>query len=181
MSPGFWRYKPVHRTLETGDPSGWVAYIEQNQDTLKDPCGGGPLDPAWQELLENCDVHEHGDFALTRFHDPAADCGLSYCWNQIDDTLRVLRVDQGHGRPAAAAGGSRRSGTSAIVPCGVGILGREEARFCSFTAAKAIAAEHLAQVIASCQDRLLELRGASNYGEYLLLKGEDREGRRRVY
>ena len=31
--------------------------------------------------------HDYGDFALTRFYDPAADRGLGYCWNVIDATL----------------------------------------------------------------------------------------------
>jgi hypothetical protein len=77
----------LSRSLETGDPSGLVAYIEANRRALKDPYEGDPLGDAWQGLLENRDVHEYCDFALTRFYDPATDRGLGYCWNEIDASL----------------------------------------------------------------------------------------------
>lgn len=60
---------------------------------LKDPYEGDPFDEDWHGMLENRDVHEHGDFALTRFYDPDEDCGLAYCWNDIDDALP--EVDRG--------------------------------------------------------------------------------------
>jgi hypothetical protein len=77
----------LSRALETNDTSGLLAYVERNQHVLKDPYEGDPLDDDWQALLENHDVHEFGDFALTRFYDPAADRGLGYSWNEIDDAL----------------------------------------------------------------------------------------------
>jgi hypothetical protein len=77
----------LSRALETNDTSGLLAYVERNRHVLKDPYGGDPLDDDWQALLENRDVHEFGDFALTRFYDPAADRGLGYSWNEIDDAL----------------------------------------------------------------------------------------------
>ena len=75
------------RALETGETSGLAAYVGRNRGVLKDPYEGDPLDADWQESLENRDVHEYGDFALTRFYDPAADRGLGYRWNEIDDAL----------------------------------------------------------------------------------------------
>jgi hypothetical protein len=75
------------QALETGDPSGLAAYIERNREWLTDPYEGDPLPESWQETLENRDVHEYGDYALTRFYDPADDRGLMYCWNDIDDAL----------------------------------------------------------------------------------------------
>jgi hypothetical protein len=77
----------LSRALETGDLTGLVAYVERNRHVLKNPYEGGPLDEDWEELLENRDVHEFGDFALTRFYDPAAEFGLGYCWNEIDDAF----------------------------------------------------------------------------------------------
>lgn len=73
--------------LETGDPSRVLAYVERNRAVLKDPYEGDPLGEGWKDQLGNRDVHEYGDYALTRFYDPAADHGLGYCWNEIDDTL----------------------------------------------------------------------------------------------
>jgi hypothetical protein len=73
--------------LETSDRSGLAAYVELNRECLKDPYEGGPLGEDWEGQLENRDAHEYGDYALTRFYDPAADCGLGYCWNEIDDAV----------------------------------------------------------------------------------------------
>ena len=73
--------------LETGDTAGLLAYVERNRQALKDPYQGEPLAESWKDLLENQDIHEYGDFALTRFYDLKADNGLGYCWNEIDDTL----------------------------------------------------------------------------------------------
>jgi hypothetical protein len=82
------------RALETGDPSGLAAYVERHRELLKDPDEGDPLGEGWKEWLGNRDVHEYGDYALTRFYDPNADGGLGYCWNEIDDAL------PGHGQLA---------------------------------------------------------------------------------
>jgi hypothetical protein len=77
----------LSRALETGDVSGLVAYVERNRHALRDPYEGDPLGGDWEALLGNRDVHEYGDFALTRFYDPAADSGLGPCWNEIDAAL----------------------------------------------------------------------------------------------
>jgi len=77
----------LSRALETRDTAGLLAYVERNRQALKDPYEGNALAENWQDLLENQDVHEYGDFALTRFYDPAADRGLGYSWNKIDGVL----------------------------------------------------------------------------------------------
>ena len=77
----------LSRALETRDTAGLLAYVERNRQALKDPYEGNALAENWQDLLENQDVHEYGDFALTRFYDPNADSGLGYCWNELDDAL----------------------------------------------------------------------------------------------
>src|SRR5262245_51807623 len=73
--------------LETSDTSGLLAYVERNRESLTDPYEGEPLEEGWQDKLGNRDVHEFGDYALTRFYDPNADCGLAYCWNRLDEAL----------------------------------------------------------------------------------------------
>jgi hypothetical protein len=73
--------------LETNDSSALLAYIERNRAALKDPYEGDPLPRDWKDQLGNRDVHECGDFALTRFYDPAADDGLGHCWSEIDDAV----------------------------------------------------------------------------------------------
>jgi hypothetical protein len=73
--------------LSSGDTNGLIRYIEANRDHLKDRYEGGPLSANWQDVLENFDVHEFGDFALTRFYDPEMDRGLRNGWLAIDEHL----------------------------------------------------------------------------------------------
>lgn len=77
----------LDRALATEDLAPLAAYIKRNRENLKDPYEGDPLADDWQNHLENRDVHEYGDFALTRFYDPAEDCGLGHCWNRIDRAI----------------------------------------------------------------------------------------------
>jgi hypothetical protein len=73
--------------LTTGEPAGLIRYIEAHPDDLKDPYEGDPLGEDWRDMLENWDVHEYGDFALTRFYDPAEDSGIWDQWRAIDRRL----------------------------------------------------------------------------------------------
>lgn len=87
--------KPLlERALADGDAAPLEAFVEDHRDALKDPYEGAPLGDDWRDLLENEDVHEYGDFALTRYYDPAADLGLGYDWEDVQVLLqRELRTD----------------------------------------------------------------------------------------
>lgn len=41
----------------------------------------------WQEALENRDLHEYGDYALTRFYNPTDCSGVGYEWVRLSDNL----------------------------------------------------------------------------------------------
>jgi hypothetical protein len=73
--------------LESGDPATIVRYIETHREQIKDPYEGQPIEKSWQETLENRDVHEYGNFALTRFYDPANDQGIADCWLTVDAVI----------------------------------------------------------------------------------------------
>lgn len=62
-------------------------YIEDRHNSLKDPYLGNPLNEYWLEMLENRDVQEYGDFALTCFYDPAGNWGIGNRWIEIDELL----------------------------------------------------------------------------------------------
>jgi hypothetical protein len=80
-------YMLLFRALESDEVSSLIDYIDNHRAELKDPYEGEPLEPSWQELLENQDVHEYGDFALTRFYDPTADLGVAEKWMEIENLL----------------------------------------------------------------------------------------------
>lgn len=86
-------YTLLVQALESNEVLALNRYIENHCAELKDPYEGEPLDRTWQEILENCDIHEYGDFALTRFYDPAADRGVGCEWMEIDDLL--FEADRG--------------------------------------------------------------------------------------
>jgi hypothetical protein len=73
--------------LQSNEVSSLIGYIENYHTELKDPYEGEPLDRNWQEMLANRDVYEYGDFALTRFYDPAADLGVAEAWIEVDNLL----------------------------------------------------------------------------------------------
>lgn len=73
--------------LESGDPATIARYIETHREQIKDPYEGRPIERSWQAMLENRDVQEYGDFALTRFYDPTDDQGLAESWSEVDGIL----------------------------------------------------------------------------------------------
>ncbi len=78
----------LYHALEAEAPELLEEYIRANEADLKDPYSGDPLPPDWDALLEQRDVQEYGDIALTRFYDPTEDIGLSTTWQHLDDLLR---------------------------------------------------------------------------------------------
>jgi hypothetical protein len=64
-----------------------AAYIDEHLAELTDPYEGEPLSADWRDTLENRDVHEYGDYALTRFYDPADCWGIGYEWSRLSDEL----------------------------------------------------------------------------------------------
>lgn len=73
--------------LDTGEQAHLTHFIEANRRYCTDPYEGEPLDDDWQDTLENGDVQELGDYALTKYYDVADDCGLHEDWEQAEKTL----------------------------------------------------------------------------------------------
>jgi hypothetical protein len=73
--------------LATNDPTRLAEYIDRHLAELTDPYEGEPLPADWRNGLENRDVHEYGDYALTRFYDPADCRGVGYEWARLSEEL----------------------------------------------------------------------------------------------
>lgn len=69
------------------DREALIDFIEQNIEDIKDPNEGLPLDRSWRDTIEDGDVDEYGDFALTKFYEPLEDIGLGYEWMNIEKVL----------------------------------------------------------------------------------------------
>ncbi len=70
--------------LESDDPATIAHYIEAHREQIKDPYEGQTIEQGWEAALGNRDVHEYGDFALTRFYDPTENHGVAEAWLAVD-------------------------------------------------------------------------------------------------
>ena len=74
-------------SLESGSVAGLRRFVGDQLSDLKDPYEGQPLAADWESLLETRDAHQYGDFALTKYYDPADDLGLGRDWERIRSML----------------------------------------------------------------------------------------------
>jgi hypothetical protein len=77
----------LESSLINDDSSALSTYIMQNLSYLKDPYEGETLDDNWESMLETQDVHQYGDFALTKFYNPQEDIGVGYEWADLHNFL----------------------------------------------------------------------------------------------
>jgi hypothetical protein len=77
----------LEAALRSGATDELERYVQSNRKRLTDPYEGEPLPDDWRDMLEANDVHEFGDFALTRFYDPQDDQGLADGWLDLSDRL----------------------------------------------------------------------------------------------
>ena len=74
--------------LESNNTASLLTYIDGNISELTDPYEGNWLETDWRSQVENADdVHELGEFALTRFYDPLADSGVGAPWIDLGESL----------------------------------------------------------------------------------------------
>jgi hypothetical protein len=73
--------------LTSGDTAKLEAFIDRHLGELTDPYEGEPLSEDWRTTLGNRDVHNFGDYALTRFYDPTDDRGIGCEWARLSEDL----------------------------------------------------------------------------------------------
>lgn len=73
--------------LVTGGADDLEAFVDQHLAELTDPYEGQVLDEYWRRTLENGDVHEIGDYALTRYYNPTDSRGIGYAWTEVSDGM----------------------------------------------------------------------------------------------
>jgi len=80
--------KPI---LEPSIKSGGIdqlrAFIISNKPYLSDPYEGGALGDDWEDMIEDKDPHQYGDFALTKYYSPDKDQGLGYEWEKLQGII----------------------------------------------------------------------------------------------
>jgi hypothetical protein len=80
-------YALLVEALTADDTAKLEMYIDRHLGELTDPYEGEPLSADWRDALEKRDVHEYGDYALTRFYDPADCWGIGYEWARLSDEI----------------------------------------------------------------------------------------------
>ncbi len=73
--------------LSLNDCSQIASFVDNYREALTDPNEGEPLGEKWRDLIETYDVHQFGDFALTKYYQPSNDEGLADTWKMVDDEL----------------------------------------------------------------------------------------------
>ncbi len=58
-------------------------FILMNKSSLSDPYEGEQLADDWEDMIEDKDVHQYGDFALTKYYSPIFEMGLGTDWENI--------------------------------------------------------------------------------------------------
>lgn len=79
--------------LTANETAGLALFIDQHLAELTAPYEGEPLSTDWRSALENQDVHEYGDYALTRYYDPADCRGIGYGWARLSEELPETAVN----------------------------------------------------------------------------------------
>lgn len=80
----------LNHALKDNETFELIKFIEKHRQELRDPYEGEPLLEDWIDTIEFGTPEEYGDFALTRYYEPAKDMGLGYEWEEIDDCLERL-------------------------------------------------------------------------------------------
>lgn len=62
-------------------------FIVYNRQSLVDPYEGFALEEDWENMIETKDVHQYGDFALTKYYSPTEDRGLGLLWHMVQELL----------------------------------------------------------------------------------------------
>ena len=67
-------------------------FISDNLQCLVDPYEGEPLGADWETMIETPDIHQYGDFALTKYYSPILDRGVGASWENIQQILRTKKI-----------------------------------------------------------------------------------------
>ncbi|WP_146259908.1 hypothetical protein [Pseudomonas sp. URMO17WK12:I2] len=80
--------KPIlESSLRSGDTHSLFEFIVANKDILVDPYQGEALDESWEDMIEERDAHQYGDFALTKYYSPLEDQGLGVEWEGLQELM----------------------------------------------------------------------------------------------
>ena len=78
---------------QTGDTQPLKEFITNHMGKARSPYTGELLECDWENELENGDVQELADFAMTCYYLPEADRGLVYSWDGLLEALRQMPIE----------------------------------------------------------------------------------------
>ncbi len=73
---------------EKDEPRLLIQYNMNNIGKIRSPYTGEFLDDVWEDELEQGNVQELADLALTKFYSPEEELGLSYSWDSLLEALK---------------------------------------------------------------------------------------------
>lgn len=77
----------LESSLHSGDIEPLRCFIVSNKKFLVDPYEGDSLDDDWEDMIEDKDAHQYGDFALTKYYFPKDDQGVGGKWVELQEII----------------------------------------------------------------------------------------------
>lgn len=77
----------LENSLRSGNIEPLRCFIISNRKLLVDPYEGDALDDDWEDMIEDKDAHQYGDFALTKYYSPKDDQGLGVKWADLQEII----------------------------------------------------------------------------------------------
>jgi hypothetical protein len=92
-------------SLAANDATALMAFVDAQREHLTLPWEATPLPANWRDDLEQGDVQEVGDIALTKYYDADDDCGIQEHWRDVHEGLAPEVGAALLGEPLEANGG----------------------------------------------------------------------------
>ncbi|WP_025699913.1 hypothetical protein [Paenibacillus durus] len=74
----------------TNDVDSLMVFIVEKIGTVRSVYTGELLNKEWEKELENGEVQELADFAMTCYYSPEKELGLSYAWDALLEALNMM-------------------------------------------------------------------------------------------
>ena len=79
----------LEKSLESNEVLGLIAFVDAQKEHLTWPWEATQLPHTWKDDLEQSDVQEVGDIALTKYYGADDDCGIQEHWRDVHERLPV--------------------------------------------------------------------------------------------
>lgn len=80
----------IIKSVEVNSSEMLLTFINTNLSEIQSPYTGDSLTDGWEEEINNGDIQELSDFALTKYYSPDEELGLAYDWDALLEAIDGL-------------------------------------------------------------------------------------------